>query len=128
MEIDSPMKVAVDAAMLLGTGRAAMALTLIEQLPALIDAALKDAASEGFMRGQAHVIAAARERRQAAARMPAPRTANRLDLLRAALGDPCQRQLAKAALSMGDGLIERVAAGGATLSGTQWRKLRKVLA
>ena len=34
----------------------------------------------------------------------------------------------KAALGMDDRLLERIAAGGATLSGVQWRKLREALA
>ena len=44
------------------------------------------------------------------------------------LPTPAQRQLVKAALGMDDRLLERVAAGGATLSGVQWRQLREVLA
>ena len=71
---------------------------------------------------------ATRERRRAAARSPAPRTIARLDILRTALANPVQRQLVKAALGMDDRLLERVAAGGATLSGVQWRKLREALA
>ena len=123
-----PVAMAADAALLLSTGRTSMALTVLERLSAAIEAALKDAAGEGYLRGQAHVIAAARERRQSAARPPAPRTANRLDILRMALANPVQRQLVKAALGMDDRLLERVAAGGVTLSGVQWRKLREALA
>ena len=126
-----PIAAARDALTLLQTGRAGMALTLLEQLPGAIEAALRSATGEAYLRGQAdahRIVATARERRQAAARPPAPRTADRLDILRAALADPNKRQLVKAALGMDDRLLERVAAGGAMLSREQWRKLREVLA
>ena len=55
-----PIAMAADAALLLSTGRTSMALTVLERLPAAIEAALKDAASEGYLRGQAHVIPASR--------------------------------------------------------------------
>ncbi len=126
-----PIAAARDALTLLQTGRAGMALRIMEALPDAIEAALRSATGEAYLRGQAdahRIIAATRERRQAVARSPALRTANRLDLLRTALADPIQRQLVKAALGMDDRLLERVAAGGATLSSVQWRKLREVLA
>ena len=126
-----PIAAARDALTLLQTGRAGMALRIMEALPDAIEAALRSATGEAYLRGQAdahRIIATTRERRQAAARPPAPRTANRLDILRAALADPSQRQLVKAALGMDDRLLERVAAGGATLSGVQWRRLREALA
>jgi len=127
-----PVAAARDALTLLQTGRARMALRIMEAMPGAIEAALRGATGEAYLRGQADahriIAAAARERRQVAAPPPAPRTANRLDLLRAALADPSKRQLVKGALGMDDRLLERVAAGGATLSGVQWRKLREVLA
>ena len=125
-----PIAAARDALTLLQTGRAGMALRIMEALPGAIDAALRSATGEAYLRGQAdahRIIATTRERRQAAARSPAPRTANRLDILRMALADPSKRQLVKAALGMDDRLLERVAAGGATLSGVQWRKLREAM-
>ena len=61
-----PVAMAADAALLFSTGRTSMALTVLERLPAAIEAALKDAASEGYLRDQAHVIATARAARQQA--------------------------------------------------------------
>ena len=108
-----------------------MALRIMEALPGAIEAALRRRHGEAICAAKPMriaIIATTRERRQAAAPPPAPRTADRLDLLRDALADPNRRQLVKAALGMDDRLLERVAAGGATLSGVQWRKLREVLA
>ena len=126
-----PIAAARDALTLLQTGRAGMALRIMEALPGAIEAALRRATGEAYLRGQAEahrIIAATRKRRQAAARSPALRMANRLDMLRTALADPSRRQLLKTALGMDDRLLDRVAAGGATLSGVQWRKLREALA
>ena len=122
-----PIAATRDALTLLQTGRAAMALRIMEALPDAIETMLRSASGEAYLRGQAdahRLIAAARKRRQP----PAPRKPHRLDLLREALADPRRRQLVKATLGMDDRLLERVAAGGATLSGVQWRKLREVLA
>ena len=126
-----PIAAARDALVLLQTGRAGMALRIMEALPDAIEAALRSAAGEAYLRGQAdahRIIATTRERRQAAARPRAPRTVDRLDILRTALADLNKRQLLKTALGMDDRLLERVASGGATLSSVQWRKLREVLA
>ena len=121
-----PIAAARDALALLQTGRASMALRIMEALPDAIEAALRSATGEAYLRGQAdahRIMAAACERRQP----PAPHKRNRLDILRDALVDPAQRQLVNAVLGMDDRLLERVAACGATLSGLQWRKLREVL-
>jgi hypothetical protein len=45
-----------------------------------------------------------------------------------ALADPSRRERARAALRMEDWLLDRIAAGTATLSGTQWRRVREALA
>ena len=127
-----PVAAAHDALTLLQTGRAGMALRIMEALPDAIEAALRSATGEAYLRGQADahriIAAAARERRQVAAPPPAPRTANRLGLLRTALADPSKRRLVKAALGMDDRLLERIAAGRATLSSVKWRRIREVLA
>ena len=99
-----------------------MGLALLDRFPALIEASLKGAASEGYLGGQAdayRVVAAARERRQATAARPAPRKPQRLDLC-LALADPIQRKLMKVALGMDGSLLDRVAIVGATLSDAKW--------
>ena len=117
-----PIAAARDALTLLQTGRAAMALRIMEALPDAIEAVLRSATGEAYLRGQAdahRMMAAARERRQP----PAPRKPHRLDLLRAALADPVQRQLVKDTLRMDDRLLERVAACGARSRPSTWWKL-----
>jgi hypothetical protein len=131
-----PIAAAQDALTLLRTGRAAMAHRILEGLPALIDAALVRGEGIAYLRGQAdahRILAAASECQQAqrphlAPIPPAPRKPSRLEWLRDALADPSQRERARAALRMEDWLLDRIAAGTATLSGTQWRKLREALA
>lgn len=91
-----PVTAARDALMLLQTGRAAMAVRIMEALPDAIEAALRSATGEAYLRGQAdahRIIAATRERRQAGSPPPASRAPQRLDVLRTALADPIQRQL-----------------------------------
>ena len=65
-----PIAAARDALTLLQTGRVAMALRIMEALPDAIEAALRSATGEAYLRGQAdahRIIATTRERRQAAA-------------------------------------------------------------
>lgn len=126
-----PITAAQDALTLLRSGRAAMALRILEGLPALTEAQLVDARGSGFAEGwDAHLMAV--ERRQAQPRLaptpPAPRKPSRTEWLRDALADPSQRERARAALRMEDSLLDRVAAGTATLSGAHWRRLREALA
>jgi hypothetical protein len=45
----------------------------------------------------------------------------------ARIADPQLRALAKEVLRLDDALLDRVASGGAGLSPTSWRKLRKEL-
>ena len=128
-----PITAAQDALTLLRSGRAAMAVSVLERLPALIEAQLVEARGAGFAEGwDAHLLAAARERQQAVLRpapsAPAPRTPTRLDWLRDALADPAKRECARAALRMDNRLLDRIAAGTVTLSGTHWRRLREALA
>lgn len=128
-----PVAAARDAETLLRTGRANMALRILEALPSVLEAALKEAASEAYLRGQTdthRMMAAARERhpkgpRQAPATPPKP---NRLDELRAALADPAKRAAVRSALRMDDRLLDRIAAGGANLTPAQRRRLRSTLA
>jgi hypothetical protein len=116
-----------------------MALRILEGLPALIEAQLVDVRGLGFAEGwDAHLMAVARAEAEARAKAPsaaqtvgtpsAVRHRPRLDTLREALADPEQRARLRAALRMEDWLLDRIAAGTATLSGTQWRKLREALA
>ena len=131
-----PITAAQDALTLLRSGRAAMAQRILEGLPALIDAALVRGEGIAYLRGQAdahRIVAAARSvsgysRSRSPLHPPAPRKPSRLEWLRDALADPSQRERARAALRMEDWLLDRIAAGTATLSGTQWRKLREALA
>ena len=130
-----PITAAQDALTLLRSGRAAMTLRILEGLPALIDAALMRTDGVAYLRGQddAHRILATAQGRQriqpqpVAAPPPAPRKPSRLEWLRDALEDPSQRKRARAALRMEDWLLDRIAAGTATLSGAHWRKLREAL-
>ena len=131
-----PIAAAQDALTRLRTGRAAMAHRILEGLPALIDAALVRGEGIAYLRGQAdahRIVAAAQERQRIqpqpiAARPPAPRKPSRLEWLRDALANRSQRERARAALRMEDWLLDRIAAGTATLSGMQWRRLREALA
>ena len=127
-----PITAAQDALTLLRSGRAAMAQRVLEGLPALIEAQLVDARGSGFADGwDTHLMAVARAKAPSAAQtvgMPtAVRHRPRLDTLREALADPEQRARLRATLRMGDWLLDRIAAGAATLSGTQWRRVREAL-
>jgi hypothetical protein len=128
-----PITATQDALTLLRSGRAAMALRILEGLPALIEAQLVDVRGSGFAEGwDAHLIAEAHAKAPSAAQTVGTATAvrprSRLDTLREALADPEQRARLRAVLRMEDWLLDRIAAGTATLSGTQWRKLREALA
>jgi hypothetical protein len=130
-----PITAAQAALTLLRSGRAAMAQHIMEGLPTLIEAALARGESGSYLRGQAdaqRILAAASERQQAqrshlAPIPPAPRKPSRLEWLRDALADPSQRERARAALRMEDWLLDRIAAGTATLSGAYWRRVREAL-
>ena len=134
-----PITAAQDALTLLRSGRAAMAQRVLEGLPALIEAQLVDARGSGFAEGwDTHLMAIARAEAKARAKAPsaaqtvgmptAVRHRPRLDTLREALADPEQRARLRATLRMEDWLLDRIAAGTATLSGTRWRRVREALA
>lgn len=131
-----PIAAARDALVLMQTGRASMAVRIMEALPGAIEAVLRSTTGEAYLRGQAdahRAVGAARKLSRTppqptASPPPEPYKPHRLELLCDALADPVKRQLVKATLGMGDRLLERVAAGGATLSGAQWRRLREALA
>lgn len=129
-----PITAVQDALTLLRSGRAAMAQRILEGLPALIESALVRCEGVAYLRGQAdahRIIAAARERQQAAPRPApapsAPRKPTRLDWLGAALADPAKRERAPAAVGL-DELLGRAAAGSVAMTPAHWRKLREVLA
>src|SRR5436190_1272016 len=90
-----PIAAARDAFTLLQAGRAGMALRIMDALPVAIEATLRSATGEAYLRGQAdahRIIATTRERRQAAARPPAPRTTSlRCRFGNGACGEPCRR-------------------------------------
>ena len=123
-----PVAYARSAQLLLQSGRAEMALRLLELLPDAIEAQLIAARRCGFTDGwHAHLAA---DRRAEAETHGTPKTSGhsefsrppppkptRLDWLRDALADPAKREQARAALRMDDHLLDRIAAGTATLSG-----------
>ena len=124
-----PVAAARDAVTLLQTGRAAMALRILEGLPDAIEAVRRDAASEAFLEGQraAHRVQATCRRE--AKTMPATfRGATRLDELRMAMADHEKRQLVLAALRIDERHLHLILTGKSTLAGTQWKRIREVLA
>lgn len=128
-----PLTAVQDALTLLRSGRAAMAQLVLEGLPALIEAQLIEARGSGFAEGwDAHLLAVARAEVPSAAQAvgtpPAVRHRSRLDSLREALANPEQRARLCSVMGMEDWLLARIAAGAATLSGAQWRRLREALA
>jgi len=120
-----------DALHLLQTGRAAMALRVMETLPNLIERDLREQSSGAYLRGRSEgELAAARRFQASQPRRPVPEVAHRegrLSRLRALLSDPAGRASAREALRLDDRLLDRVAAGTVTLSPQQWRRLRASL-
>ena len=124
------MKVAADAALLLRSGRASMALTLLEALPAALEAELARVTANAYDRGHAdgrHVEASARQRKTLQKRPPptsAPRRLTRLDWLRSMVAEPAQRERVRSILRLDDRILDRVLDGRAQLSETSWRALK----
>ena len=124
-----PIAAARDAVTLLQTGRAAMALRILEGLPDAIEAARRDAASDGFLQGQraAHRVLATRRRE--AKTMPVTFSgASRLQELRLAVADREKRQLVLAALRIDERHLDLILAGRTKLASGQWKRIREVLA
>jgi hypothetical protein len=149
-----PIAAAQDALTLLRRGRAAMALSVLEHLPELIEGQLRDAHGSGFARGwDAHLSVAARDEAFARARttpaaqpivppaLPGPAKAlpaaarpivpalpepSRLDVLRAALADPELRARLRVALRVRD--LDDVASGRAQLSRSRWCRALEAIA
>lgn len=124
-----PIAAAKDALVLLQTGRAAMALRILEGLPDAIEAAKRDAASEGFLEGQraAHRVLATC-RREAATMPTTTIAANRLQELRKAVTNHEKRQLVLAALRVDERHLDLILKGRTKLAGTQWKRIREALA
>ncbi len=112
-----------DALHLLQSGRAAMALRVLETLPGLIERDLREQSSGAYLRGRSEGELAAAQRFQAPQPKRPASEPTRLDRLRTLLSDPVVRE----ALHLDDRLLDRVAAGTLTLSPQQWRRLRDAL-
>jgi hypothetical protein len=112
---------------LMDCGRTQMARRLLETLAVDAAAEMRRVADEayraGFLEGQqalaAEITGTAKPKR--------PRAPRRHEWLRARISDPQLRERTKAALRMGDDLLDCIAEGGVQLSSDQWRKLRREL-
>ena len=123
-----------DALLLLQTGRAAIALRLLETLPAAIEKHLAWVRLCARAEAEAASLARLRDTQRVTRALPAHRTpsphgrAQRLLWLQDALAEAPNRAKARETLRLTDVLLDRVVAGALDLSGQQWRRLREALA
>jgi hypothetical protein len=123
MTYPDPVAVARDALLLLSSGRAAMAMRVLEGLPELIEAERRTVYSKGRWDAKAAMVA------QLQPKTPPPSSigSHRRKWLQSVLADPEGRAKARAAARLSDQLLDRVAAGRLTLAPAMWRKLRRAL-
>lgn len=140
---------------LLQAGQAAMAISMLETLPTIIEWDVREQSRGAYLRGYREggsAVATAKPQRgpcrdelaagpaqsssrrqriqRARLQAPAPRgprPEDRLDRLRKLLGDPGRKASIRRALRLDDRLLDRVAAGALALAPRHWRQLRVAL-
>jgi hypothetical protein len=116
-----------DIELLLSSGRTAMALSVLLQLPSAISVEIMNARAASYEEGR---VDAAREI-LGARRYPTPtpekRPPTRTQWLRELCADSALAERARAALRLDPDPFEQVLSNRAALSGEQWRRLRREL-
>ena len=129
-----PVNAARDALLLLQTGRAAMALRLLDALPAAIEKHSAWVRLCARAEAEAALVARLRDAQRVTRALPARRTPNphdraqRLLWLPSALAEAPKLAKARDTLRLTDAVLEHVVAGTLDLPGQQWRRLRESLA
>jgi hypothetical protein len=118
-----PVTVARDALLLLSSGRAAMAMRVLEGLPELIEAERRTVYGKGRWDAEVAMVAQLQPKTPS----PSPTGPRRHKWLQSVLADPEGRAKARAVARLSDQLLDRVAAGRLTLAPAMWRRLRRAL-